>query len=230
MQVFDNVEFEGALDHDRQELSDLVFNRCAFAHAGLLVRDGAQKDPSKRATVRNIQLNDCTAASATLDGAVIEDVTVHNLKRGKSPIFVRANAYKHVTFTGKIAALEIRGKLGVLDNSWDDVWDQANARYYETVDWALDITSARFASLSISGVPAHLVKRDLETTAVVTKEKALEGEWRKLAYSSGLFSVVISALVCEGYDDTLLIACRGSSRFEDQMEDLDMLRNEGIAI
>lgn len=229
MQVISGTEIEGILDHERQSFCDFEFNRCTFAHAGIIVRDESCEEPAKRATVRNIRINDCRAADATLDGAIIENVTVHNLQRGRAPIFLRANAYKHVTLSGKIAVVEIRGKLGVMDDSWDGLWDDANARFYEPVDWALDISEARFASLSISGVPSRLIRRDHDTTAVVTREKAIEGEWRKLAYNSGLFSIVISTLVHEGYDDTLLIACSGSSRFKDQMEDLNMLRQEGIA-
>ena len=50
-------------------------------------------------------------------------------------------------------------------------WDEANAAYYKTVDWALDITEARYAALAISGVPAKLIRRNPEKTGVVTRER-----------------------------------------------------------
>ncbi len=229
MKVISDVEVDAILDHERQCFRDFEFSCCTFHGAGIVVRGESEKEPSRRATISNIRLNDCMAGDTYLNGAIIEDTTVHNLKRGRTPIFLRANAYKHVKLSGKIAAVEIRGKLGVMDDSFDEIWDEANTRFYESVDWALDISEAEYASLSISGVPSQLVRRDHDTTAVVTKEKAIEGDWRKLAYNSGLFSIVMSSLVREGYDDTLLIACPGSSRFKDQMEDLDMLREAGIA-
>ncbi|MEM8946681.1 MAG: hypothetical protein AAGD11_16020 [Planctomycetota bacterium] len=229
MQVFKDIEFEDVIDHEGQMLCDYQCNRCSFVNAGILHREESQKTPLNRATLRNVELINCKAINAYLDGAIIEDVEVVDLKRGRSPIFLRANAYKHVVFSGKTASLEIRGKLGVFDSSFDLIWDKANAEYYETVDWALDISEARYASLSISGIPSRLIRRCEETTAVVTREKALEGAWRKLAYNSGLFSIVINRLVDEGYNDVLLVACPESSRFADQMEDLEMLRNEGIA-
>lgn len=229
MKVIEDTTIEDVIEHDGQQFVDLEFNRCTFRGAALIARQLSLTDPSRRATIRNVQLNDCISHSASLDGAIVEDVRIHNLKRVHMPLFLRANAYKHVKLSGKIAAVEIRGKIGVFDDSHDDLWDSANRAYYHSVDWAIDISDARFASFSISGVPTCLVKRDLEITAVVTRERALEGTWRELAYNSGLFSVVISALIEEGYDDTLLIACRGSSRFKDQLEDLDMLRKERVA-
>jgi hypothetical protein len=227
MRVFDNATFSKVLDHDGQTFDDLEFTRCTFRSSGLITRS---RNLSRRPLIRNVRLSDCIVHSSYLDGAIIEDVSVHNLQRRHSPLFLRANAYRHVTLTGKISAVEIRGKLGVMDQSHDDEWDRANSRYYRNVDWSLDISDARFASFSISGIPTRLIKRDPETTGVVTRERALEGKWRHLAYNSGLFHIVISQLIKEGYDDCLLIACRGSSKFSERMEDLEMLRNNGIAM
>jgi hypothetical protein len=94
-------------------------------------------------------------------------------------------------------------------------WDNANADYYKTVDWAIDITQASFGSLSISGVPARLIRRNPENTAVVTRERAVAGQWRDLPLRHGLFKVVISWFLDDGYEDVVLIACPRSKRYGD---------------
>jgi len=109
------------------------------------------------------------------------------------------------------------------------VWDQANAAFYATVDWAIDITEATYGSLSISGVPTRLIRRKPENTAVVTRQAALEGKWKDLTMKRGLFNVVIAWFLEDGYDDVLLIACPKSKRYEDDLADLSILRDAGVA-
>jgi hypothetical protein len=109
-------------------------------------------------------------------------------------------------------------------------WDWANSVYSQTVDWALDITEASYAELEISGVPAPLIRRNAENTAVVTRQCALEGKWRELAYNRGVFPIAIGMLIDEGYDDVVLIAGPRSKRYVEDLEDLQMLRDAGVAV
>lgn len=222
--------------HDRQLITDCVLENCTFDSWAGLTPNWSNPDPILRPTIRNVTLRNTNAYSGYLQGAVIEDVTVDTTKAGKSPIFLRGNAYRHVVLKGRIGPTEIRGKifpsLDLSQEHQDRIkadWDRANAAYYESVDWALDISQASYGSLSISGVPAKLIRRNPENTAVVTRQSALAGQWRNLPYKRGLFHVVISSLIDDGYDDTLLIACPRSRRFEDDLEDLQMLRDAGVA-
>ncbi len=66
-------------------------------------------------------------------------------------------------------------------------WDIANAEYYQNVDWALDIREATFGSFSITAFFA-LVRRAPETTAVVTREAALQGNGGNSNGIAGVFS------------------------------------------
>jgi len=49
------------------------------------------------------------------------------------------------------------------DSRRQRIFDEANAEYYSTVDWALDIGRGEFVELDLRSVPAHLVRRDPET-------------------------------------------------------------------
>lgn len=164
-------------------------------------------------------------------------MVVETTRAGKGPLFLRGNAYLHVALRGRIAPTEIRGKmLPPLDLPKDErkrimaEWDTANAAYYENVDWALDITQASYAALSITGVPARLIRRNAENTAVVTRQCALDGKWRNLEYNHGLFQITIWMLLEDGYDDDVLIACPRSKRYKEDIEDLQMLRDAGVAV
>ena len=186
--------------------------------------------------MRDVVLRKVKAYSTRLDGAIVENVLVERITAGKSPIFLRGNAYRHVTLRGRIGRTEIRGKMfppiSAPQEEQESIkadWDAANLKYYETVDWALDISEAEFTSFSVCGIPSRLIRRDPTSSAVVTREAALRGAWRKLAWNQGTFFYTISRLAEDGYEDGVLVACSRSKNFEDQLEDLQMLRDEGIA-
>jgi hypothetical protein len=171
-----------------------------------------------------------------MEGAIIEDVVVENTKAGRGPIFLRGNAYKHVVFRGKIGHTEIRGKMfpstflsAKKQEEIKCIWDDANAEFYKTVDWAIDIRDASFGSFSISGIPSHLVRRDPKTSVVVTREQAILGEWRNLPWAHGVYEITLGMLIDDGYSDVVLIACKRSRRFKDDLLDLQLLRDAGIA-
>ena len=236
MQLIRDREFLDGPQHNRQLIADYVLENCTFDGWAGLTPNWSNSDPSLRPTIRNVTLRNTNAYSAYLEGVIIEDVTVDTTKAGKAPLFLRGNAYRHVTLKGRIGNTEIRGKMfPSLELHMQEqerikaAWDRANAVYYETVDWALDITQATYGSLSISGVPAKLIRRNPDNTAVVTRDLALGGQWQNLPYKSGLFKVVLSWLVDDGYDDVVLIACPRSKRYKEDLDDLQLLRDSGVA-
>ncbi|MCO6512352.1 MAG: hypothetical protein J5I65_16325 [Aridibacter famidurans] len=236
MKLIRDHEFKDVLFHDRQLLSDFVLENCTFEGGAGLRPDPFKNDPNVRPKICNVTLQNTNAYSASLEGAIVEDVLVDSTKAGKAPIFLRANAYRHVTLRGRIGHLEIRGKAHPSINFPEDerkriesLWDAANAEFYKTVDWALDITEASFGSFCISGIPTKLIRRNPENTAVVTRHRALTRDWKNLPYSHGVFRTGISWFLEEGYEDKLLIACSRGSRYRDDLEDLKLLREAGVA-
>lgn len=226
---------EGAR-HARQLISDWVVEDCTFDGWAGLQPEWSNPDPNLRPTFRNVVLRNTNAYGAYLEGVIVEDVVVEQTKAGKAPIFLRGNAYSRVTLRGRIGATEIRGKMfpppDLSQERQDQIiadWDAANAEYYESVDWALDITEAEFGSFSVSGIPSRLIRRDPATTAVVTRQSAMEGRWRGLSWSRAIFPIVIGWLLDDGYEDVVLVACKRSRRYKDDLQDLQMLRDSGIA-
>jgi hypothetical protein len=238
MRVIRDRVFDDGLDHDRQVIANYTLENCTFDGSAGLSPNWENADPSLRPTIRNITLRNTNAYASGLQGAIVEDVTVENTKAGKAPVFFRGNVYRHVLLKGRITPIEIRGKvfppfLFLSDDEQERImaeWDKANAAYYQNVDWALDITQASYASLTIDGVPAKLIRRNPENTAVVTRERALAWDWRKTPFSHGLFGVVLYSLLRNGYDDVVLIACPRSKNYNDDLEDLQMLRDAGVAV
>jgi hypothetical protein len=202
MKLIRDQEFHNGPRHNRQLIADYILENCTFESWAGLMPDWSNPAPDLRPTIRNVTLRNTNAYNAYLEGAIIEDVTVETTKAGRGPIFLRGNAYRHVTLKGKIGRTEIRGKMfpsTFLPREYQEQiqvdWDVANAEFYRTVDWALDITQASYGSLSISGIPAHLIRRNRENTAVVTRERAADGQWRQLPWKRGIFQIVISGLL-----------------------------------
>jgi len=108
-------------------------------------------------------------------------------------------------------------------------FDEANARYYEAADWALDISEARFVECDIRRVPARLIRRDPETQVVVTREKALLGEWKKLDLSKTYWGGWIDLFLKDGDPDVVLVAPNRHPKFIDWLDGLKMLRDAGVA-
>lgn len=231
-----NATITSSESHNRQILSDVVLEDCTFDGLAGLTPDWENPDPSLRPTVRNVSLKNTKAYAGYLEGAIIEDIVLDTTKAGKAPVFLRGNVYKHVKLVGQLAPIEIRGKvfppIGFDRKEQERImsaWDIANKKYYQSVDWALDITEASFGSFSVSGVPSHLIRRNPEDTAVVTRESALRAKLNEIPFKRGLFKVSIEWLLEDGYDDQLLVACRRSKRYQDDLYDLQLLRDAGIA-
>ncbi len=108
-------------------------------------------------------------------------------------------------------------------------FDEANAQYYETVDWALDISEARFYECDIRGIPARLIRRDPETQVVVTREKALMGKWKELDLSKTYWATGIQFMLNRGDRDVVLVAPKRDPKYPDLLDGLKLLRDAGVA-
>ncbi len=130
----------------------------------------------RRTRVTNIEARSCSHAGCGLKGGIVEDVLVENFKTAKM-FDTRGTVFKHVTFKGKngrlmfsdLFDLPFKGKTTSLQRTFE----KANAEYYSTVDWALDIKEAEFDDFDCRGVPSRLVRRNPETQMMLTKERVL---------------------------------------------------------
>ena len=138
-----------------------------------------QYDLGRRPVIRDMELRRCrilASVGCTLKGAIVEDVLVEDL-RTDGMVQTWATVFKHVTFKGKIGRvmfsdlfeLPFKGKTTQLQRAFE----QANAEYYSTVDWALDIREAEFDDFDCRGVPSRLVRRNPETQMMLARERVL---------------------------------------------------------
>jgi hypothetical protein len=163
---------------------------------------------------------------------VFEDVHISDLRTTGAAGWVRAALFKHVKLSGKFGTICVTNdRLDLLDPDPQDqaAFDQAAVDYYRDVDWALDISDARFRALDWRlNVPARLVRRDPATQVIVTRERALEQAWRRILLHPSLVAS-LEMFVGSGLADTILTAGRASSSFKQEMESLQALRDAAVA-
>jgi len=225
MQIIEGQEFSSFYD-DRsgRVFEDLEFRHCTFISSAVSIT----QDPRLRATIRNVKLVKCEARACSLS-AIVEDVLVDGLNSNHSNVSY-ASVFKHVTLRGPLGTLRV---LALMDYNPEPAvqqeFDQANAAYYATVDWALDISEAEFTELNLRGVPARLVRRDPATQVVVTREKALAGKWRTLDLSGTYWPRSLEDMLERNAADVVLAAPKRGRRYGQFLKGLRILRDAGVA-
>ncbi len=171
---FRDRTFDSVDDRDSGRLlSEFSFLNCHFQSCLLFCE---MAELSRRTQVRNAVFRDCSHAGCAVYGSMIEDVLVENFRTAKM-FHTWGTVFKHVTFKGKIGRVMLsdlfempfKGKI----TSVQRAFEKANAEYYSTVDWALDIREAEFDDFDCRGVPSHLVRRNPETQMMLTRQRVL---------------------------------------------------------
>lgn len=175
-------------------LSGIAFNNCFVRLA---------RRPKHRTVLRNIRVERIHHWACYAHGAYFDDVTVTDIRGGgRAPSFLFGCVYRHVTLRGWIGGLVFKWKADLDDVRHADRYREANLEMYQTIDWALDISDARFTSTeSLTGVPPHLVRRNPETQFILERSAAetiLEDKersiWTVIAtdlWESGMPGVVV---------------------------------------
>lgn len=231
-QRFEKQEINDYHDPDRiMTVSDLEFVKCKISSSGFGFRHSP--DFSQRSSAKNIRLIGCQVRKCLIGPALLEDVHIENLN--SDMIIVWGALFKHVTIKGRCDKLMIHGITGRGDIEvggkgvlpYRALCDE----FYESVDWALDISEAEFDDFSICtrGVPSRLVRRDSETQAVVRRQQALSGKWRGMRLS-GLTQILFEDFMRDELDSFILVAPKRHKRdFENVLADIRRLREAGIA-
>lgn len=225
-QVFERETFTGFYDHNSgRTFADLEFRRCSFEGSAISITH----DPRRRSTIRNVKVIQCEEVGCSLGPAVVEDVLVDGLKT--SGLFQTWGAvFKHVVIRGRIGRVMLSPVVsaGLATPAQQRAFDEANAAYYATVDWALDIRDAAAEELDIRGIPPTLIRRDPATQVVVTRERALEGRWRQLDLSQTYWPGVLQNFLDDGEPWILLVAPKRHWKFRQLAEGLRLLREAGV--
>jgi hypothetical protein len=212
---------------------DLEFVRCTVRGGSLGQK---ARSPTERTIVRRVRATNC-AVSVDVGPVLFEDVDITNLRTGT--LWVLAPLFKHVVLKGKMGTIVLmshRWRGGSLTRKHEIMqeeaaFDASAAEFYKTVDWALDISEARFRSLDWRlNLPARLVRRDPTTQAIVTRERAIEGAWRKIPLPLSL-SIKLDMFAGSGHPDMILAAgpLMAALDYRQQLEGIQDLRAAGIA-
>src|SRR5260370_22690383 len=173
--VFEGQEFRHFADRNSgRTFSDLLFRNCTFVDSILSVTT----NPRRRSTIRNVTLINSKVISCEVDCAIVEDVLVEEM-HSDGFVCLWGAVLKHVTLRGSIDYLKISPFIdGLVKPKQQRPFDEANARYYAAVDWALDIRDAEFGDVDLLGVPGRLVRRGPETQVLARRHPAEARRWR----------------------------------------------------
>lgn len=221
MHTIEGQKFEMLADQELpHEISNLVVSSCEFiaCHFG-----ETAPDPSTRRSLLNLRIVNCKfTKNAGLGPVIARNIEVENTATG-GVLFVHGAALSHVRFRGRCGSLVIAGAAAA--------FAAANVEFYQSVDWALDVSAADFAQLEIYGVPADLVVRDSSTQVIVRREQvaSTRNVWGRQDYRCGPWNSVLSTFLDAGYPDQVLVAPKRAKHFDLWREGLDRLVSDGIA-
>lgn len=226
MQSLRGQTFIGLKDIDSgRVLEDLELERCTFEGCGLSTTDL----PERRTIVRNVVARNCRLAGVSVGPAIFEDVLVDGLAIHDLQL-VWGASFRHVTLRGRIGRIAVRPTLPAEEppGAARRIAD-ANRAFYETVDWALDISGAEFAEFEAAGIPARLIRRDPETQVVVTRAAAQRGDWRQLDLTGTWWAIALEQLAKGEYPDEVFVAPRRHRKLRQLVAGLRRLQDAGIA-
>lgn len=225
--ILEKEELVDFQDRDSaRTFEDLEFRSCYFESCLISLT----RQPKLRSTVRRVTIRGCEARGCLIDGAVIEDVLVDGLKTN-GLLQTWGAVFKHMTLRGKIGRVMLSPAVatGRATPTEQRAFDDANREYYSRVDWALDISEGEFEELDIRGIPARLIRRDANTQAVVTREKAMSGAWRRLDLGKTYWPTSLQFLLDFGFQDIVLVAPKRNRKFRQLLDGLKVLREAGVA-
>ncbi len=223
MKTYRKKRFFG-INGESVEVKDAAFLECEFIGcAAVLVAKGG-----KRNTFRSLTVSGGRAHNCLLEDAIVEDCIIDSLDIGE--LFrTWGTVYRHVVLRGPI-----RGWFSAINVPYDyrtpavrERVVRANADYYGSVDWALDIRDAEFEGADIEGIPAHLLRLDPETQAVAKRARLEADEgWRKCVKGT-VVEEVISTFLRRQDDPAILVAPKFGSEAKEYLRALKALRRAG---
>jgi hypothetical protein len=171
----------------------------------------------------------CAASGCVFDEVQLQDLN----KTGSSPLFIWASVFRHTLLAGNISGLKINRSDMNPDATAEDVaWrEKETIALYSTIDWALDISGAKFPNgATFEAVPGDKIRRDPESQILIKRDRLAASDWRSLDYQRTPIDIAISWFETGSLFDSVVIASRSTSKHRAaDLAVLNMLRREGIA-
>jgi hypothetical protein len=207
--------------------SEAMATKCAFNQCIVRAAPGSWNRFS------DISLRDVSHWNCSISGAAVERVMLHNLKKvGSAPLFLWGSVFRNVKLSGRIAGIKINRDLHIPRKPTEQHnWDQRVLAYYDSVDWAIDISEAKFpGGTSFEAIPGNLVIRDPTTQALIKRQSLAGRDWRALNYDGTAINVAISWFESASLFDSVVVVARSDPKYAARdLRVLDTLRTEGIA-
>ena len=209
-------------------LSDVACFDCEFTNCALSLTT----DIKKRAVVRNARFKNCKVSASDVGPAVLKCVEIDGLITD-SLFIVWGAVFDQVVFSGAIGKIKINRHIHPVNQSElvQKPFDEFRQRFYENLEWAIDITRAKFRLLELNGIPARLIRRDPNTQMVITRERALNQEWRsRVSVESKHWPFAIDMFLATGEADRVLVAplTGPKKQVEKLLSELKELRDLGV--
>jgi hypothetical protein len=163
-------------------LENMRFESCMFESCEISLT----KDINLRSTVRNVSIENCAANGCGIGPTVFENVSVEGLATNDL-LIIWAATFQHVKLSGAIGKVKINSAAHFVDTTeaTQGPFTRAREALYRSIDWALDITGARFKGFDATGIPARLFRRDPESQAVVTRDRVTAEGGQRFAKAEG---------------------------------------------
>jgi hypothetical protein len=233
MKEFHNERFYQLYDRgDQLRLEDMKFENCEFTRCAISLTEQF----GRMSTVQNVSLTDCAFINCQTGPTIFSNIAINNLK-ASDLLILWSPYFDRVTFSGDICKIKVNTTAdpSTWENEKQKPFNDFRKQFYANVEWALDISQARFKEFDLESVPAHLVRRDPESQIVVTREKALQFArpgWEKLLDPACKhWAFVIDLFLSDGDADVVLIAPLGAvkAKRDPLLKGLQELRRIGLA-
>jgi hypothetical protein len=229
MTEYRNLVFNSLIDRGNAlTLSDIGCFECDFSNCALSLT----KDIGKRALVSDVLLKDCKVSASNIGPAVLTRVQIDGLVTD-SLLIIWGAVFDHVVFSGPMGKIKINRHVHHVEqsDSAQRPFDEFRHSFYKKVDWAIDISRAKVRLLELSGIPAKLIRRDPSTQMIVTRERALNKDWRsRVSAGNKHWPFVIEMFLSTGEADRVLVApLVGPKKQVDKLiDELNELRDLGV--
>jgi hypothetical protein len=202
-------------------LAGYELSGCEFAGSTLSQFD----DPELNLVVRDTTLTRSVCKQSSLSGVRLEDVLVDGVTMSGS-LNLYGCAFRHVTLRGRVGTWFVMPPNPSLPGEVRDAFTTAIQRYYEGVDWALDISEAEFTSAELNYVPGGLVRRNPETQFLLRREIVGAVDPAELP---SFASIAVSRFETTPLDCIVAVAPKRSKNFVEIRDHLQELRERGLA-
>jgi len=201
-----------------------TFVNCRFGYNKSLFGGGCDR-------VANSEFYDCKVSRCIVGPAELTSVAFFNIS---GDMLISWGAlFNQVVLEGRFSPMMFHGVPGSkLSNLERQEHIYQRDKYYECVDWALDISRADFADFEIrtGAIPLKLIRRDCNTQFIIKDERGVVDNnfienLRVSAYTKSFLSVMIA----DGGSEGLLVAPRlDRPVFEEIMLDAEVLSKSGL--